>query len=111
MDDGVRKSYNLTQKELASQVLLLCRGRCVFRHQVDIGTQRKLFNFNLPGGPFTVNTSSNGRYMVVGSRGGQFTVLIWQNMRMINYMCWRQHENFGKFFWFFCATATTRIRI
>ncbi|KAF4747784.1 hypothetical protein FOZ62_014731 [Perkinsus olseni] len=61
MDDGVRKSYNVSQKELASQV--------------DIGTQRKLFDFHLPGGPFTVNTSTNGRYMVVGSRGGQFTVL------------------------------------
>ncbi|EER08600.1 U3 small nucleolar RNA-associated protein, putative [Perkinsus marinus ATCC 50983] len=61
MDDGVRKSYNLSQKELASQV--------------DIGTQRKLFDFSLPGGPFTVNTSTNGRYMVTGSRGGQFTVL------------------------------------
>lgn len=42
---------------------------------VDIGTRKKLFDFELKGGPFVMNPTRNGRHLVIGGKGGQLSVV------------------------------------
>jgi len=43
--------------------------------EVDLGTRKKLFNFTLPGGPFTLTPSKNGRHLLMTGNGGQASVI------------------------------------
>jgi len=42
---------------------------------VDVGTRKKLFDFELNGGPFVMNPTRNGRHVIVGGKGGQLSVV------------------------------------
>ena len=42
---------------------------------VDVGTKKKVFNFDLEGGPFVMNPTRNGRHVVIGGKGGQLSVV------------------------------------
>ena len=42
---------------------------------VDIGTRKKLFDFELKGGPFVMKPTRNGRHVVIGGKGGQLSVV------------------------------------
>lgn len=42
---------------------------------VDIGTQKKLFDFDLPGGPFQLKPSRNGKHVILGGKSGQLSVI------------------------------------
>ena len=43
--------------------------------EVDLGTRKKLFNFDLPGGHFNLTPSKNGRHMLMTGNGGQASVI------------------------------------
>ncbi len=45
------------------------------RAEVDVGTRKKLFDFDLKGGAFTMKPTRNGRHVVLGSEGGQLSVV------------------------------------
>jgi U3 small nucleolar RNA-associated protein 7 len=45
------------------------------RSQVDVGTKKKLFDFDLAGGPYTMRPTRNGRHLVIGSEGGEVSVI------------------------------------
>lgn len=51
---------------------------------VDVGTKKKLFDFELKVGPFVMNPTRNGRHVVIGSRGGQLSVI---DRTTMNPMC------------------------
>ena len=55
----------------------------LIRH-VDVGTRKKLFNFNLKGGPFVVKPTRNGRHIVIGGKCGQLSVV---DRTTMNPMC------------------------
>lgn len=42
--------------------------------KVDIGTRKKLFNFNLKGGLFVMKPTRNGKHVVIGGKGGLLSV-------------------------------------
>ena len=45
------------------------------RNQVDLGSQFKLFDFKLPGGPFSLLPSLNGRHLLSYSSSGHVSVM------------------------------------
>ena len=45
------------------------------RKSVDVGTSKKLFDFDLRGGPFKMNPSRNGRHVLIGGEAGQLSVI------------------------------------
>jgi U3 small nucleolar RNA-associated protein 7 len=54
------------------------------KKEVDIGTLKKLFDFDLEGGPFVLKPTKNGRHVIVGGKRGQLSVVDRTNM---NPMC------------------------
>lgn len=61
------EQYQLSQRKL--------------KQKADIGTQKKLFDFPLPGGPFRLTSSRNGRHMLLSGLGGQLSVMDRRAMR------------------------------
>lgn len=44
-------------------------------NSVDVGTRKKLFNFELKGGPYSMAPSRNGKHVVIGGKCGQLSVI------------------------------------
>ena len=61
-ENPMERTFKLSQRKIETEV--------------DLGTKRKLFDFALPGGPFSFFSSSrNGRYALMSGSGGQISVL------------------------------------
>nr|BAJ88463.1 predicted protein [Hordeum vulgare subsp. vulgare] len=68
--EGLEKTYRYTQQELGSSV--------------DILSSRKPFDMILPElGPYTLEYTSNGRYMIVGGRKGHIGMMDMLSMDLI----------------------------
>ena len=61
VESEMDRTFSMSQKKMESQV--------------DFGTKKKLFDFKLPGGPFTLNPSKNGRHILMTGNGGQASVI------------------------------------
>lgn len=54
------------------------------RKEVDVGTLKKLFDFELEGGPFSMRPTRNGKHVIVGGKRGQLSVV---DRTSMNPMC------------------------
>jgi U3 small nucleolar RNA-associated protein 7 len=54
------------------------------KRSVDVGTSKKLFDFQLKGGPFQIKPTRNGKHVVVGGKCGQLSVF---DRTTMNPMC------------------------
>jgi len=54
------------------------------KKEVDVGTLKKLFDFDLEGGPFSMKPSRNGKHVIVGGKRGQLSVI---DRTTMNPMC------------------------
>ena len=54
------------------------------KKEVDVGTLKKLFDFDLDGGPFSLKPSRNGKHVIVGGKRGQLSVV---DRTTMNPMC------------------------
>ena len=61
LDDAVNEDTRLTQAAI--------------KKAVDIGTQKKMFDFDLSGGPFKLVSTRNGKHVVTGGKSGQLSVI------------------------------------
>ena len=85
------KSASQKQLEMYSYINPAVEGGCIeheeddssdsrlsqveLKKQVDVGTLKKLFDFDLEGGPFSLKPTRNGRHVVVGGKKGQLSVV------------------------------------
>ncbi|KAL6899113.1 hypothetical protein ACP4OV_005771 [Aristida adscensionis] len=68
--DGIEKTYRFQQQDILKEV--------------DILSSRKAFDMILPVlGPYTLEYTSNGRYMLVGGRKGHLAMMDMLNMELI----------------------------
>ncbi|KAF8818753.1 BING4CT (NUC141) domain-containing protein [Cardiosporidium cionae] len=59
--EGFEKSYCLTQADILSNL--------------DVGSSKKIFDLQLSYGPYCVDFSKNGRYLLFGGKNGNFSML------------------------------------
>ncbi|KAF8823018.1 BING4CT (NUC141) domain-containing protein [Cardiosporidium cionae] len=59
--DGLEKSYRFSQADILSNL--------------DVGYSKKVFDLQLSYGPYSVDFSTNGRYLLFGGTSGNFSLL------------------------------------
>uniref|UniRef100_A0A7S2JLM7 BING4 C-terminal domain-containing protein n=1 Tax=Cyanoptyche gloeocystis TaxID=77922 RepID=A0A7S2JLM7_9EUKA len=70
--EGLEKTYRFKQSDL--------------RHHVDVTTARKMFDLSLPLGPYNVDFTRNGRFMVIAGRKGHVAVMDWSSGQLSSEM-------------------------
>ncbi|CAG8618257.1 12589_t:CDS:10 [Ambispora gerdemannii] len=67
--EGMEKTSQITQEKL--------------KEHVDLNSASKIFNLNLPTfGPYALDYTRNGRYMLIGGRKGHIATFDWQTGRL-----------------------------
>ncbi|KAJ3309827.1 Small subunit (SSU) processome component [Boothiomyces sp. JEL0838] len=67
--EGMERTWKFSQKEL--------------KNAVDVNTSRKMFDLKLPEfGPYALNYTRNGKYMIIGGRKGHVATFDWQEGKL-----------------------------
>ncbi|CAG8680497.1 10417_t:CDS:2, partial [Ambispora leptoticha] len=67
--EGMEKTFQITQEKL--------------KEHIDISSASKIFNLDLPTfGPYALDYTRNGRYMLIGGRKGHIATFDWQTGRL-----------------------------
>ncbi|KAJ7567745.1 hypothetical protein O6H91_01G005000 [Diphasiastrum complanatum] len=68
--DGIEKTWNLTQESIV--------------REVDISSSKKSFDLKLPDlGPYAIDFTSSGRFLLLGGRKGHLAILDWKEARLL----------------------------
>ena len=71
-------------EENAEETINARLNQSELKKEVDVGTLKKLFDFDLEGGPFSMKPTRNGKHVVVGGKRGQLSVI---DRTTMNPMC------------------------